>query len=66
MKSFYIPDRHVVSQVQQQILNNNKGKFFSTIKESDFLKLNLTHLKTMMKIHLQGILKQKQGGAGRA
>ena len=49
-----------VLQAQQHILNNNKGKFFSTIKESDYLKLDLTHVKTMMKIHLQGMLKQEE------
>jgi hypothetical protein len=49
-----------VLQAHQHILNNNKGKFFSTIKESDYLKLDLTYVKTMMKIHLQGILKQEE------
>jgi hypothetical protein len=49
-----------VLQAHQHILNDNKGKFFSTIKESDYLKLDLTYVKTMMKIHLQGILKQEE------
>jgi hypothetical protein len=49
-----------VLQAHQHILNNNKGKFFSTIKESDYLKLDLTYVKTMMKIHLQGMLKQEE------
>jgi hypothetical protein len=39
-----------VLQAQQHILDNNKGKFISTIKESDYLKLDLAHVKTMMKI----------------
>jgi thiaminase len=30
------------------------------IKESDYLKLDLTYVKTMMKIHLQGMLKQEE------
>ena len=49
-----------VLQAHQHILNNNKGKFFSTIKESDYLKLDLTYVKTMMKIYLQGMLKQEE------
>jgi hypothetical protein len=49
-----------VLQAHQHILNNNKGKFFSMIKESDYLKLDLTYVKTMMKIHLQGVLKQEE------
>ncbi len=49
-----------VLQAQQHILINNKRKFFSTLKESDYLKLHLTHVKTMMKIHLEGMLKQEE------
>jgi hypothetical protein len=35
----------VVLKAQQQILDNNKGKFFSTTKESDYLKLDLAHVR---------------------
>jgi hypothetical protein len=49
-----------VLQAQQHILDNNKGKFISTIKESDYLKLDLAHVKTMMKIHLEGMLEQEE------
>ncbi len=31
-----------------------------SLKESDYLKLDLTYVKTMMKIHLQGMLKQEE------